>query len=111
MKVRLIPTIVGILILPISFSGCDTPVPAPQSYKVDITGMKFVPATITAAIGDTVTWTNKDMMAHDVTEEAAKTWTSGPIAPDSSWKMVVRGTAEYYCSIHAVMKGQIRLSN
>lgn len=73
--------------------------------------MKFVPETITAAIGDTITWTNQDMMAHDVTEEVDKKWTSGPIAPDGSWKMVVRGTAQYYCSIHAVMKGRIQLTD
>jgi len=71
--------------------------------------MKFVPETIIVAKGDTIIWVNKDMMAHDVTEEASKTWSSGPIAADQSWKMAVSNEAKYYCSIHTVMKGKIEL--
>jgi plastocyanin len=71
--------------------------------------MKFVPADITVHKGDTVIWINKDMVAHDVTEETAKAWTSSPISFGGSWKMEVTEEADYYCSIHAVMKGKLKL--
>jgi plastocyanin len=73
-----------------------------------IKDMKFIPDTISVNKGDTIIWINRDMMAHDVTE-ANSAWTSGPIAADSSWKMAVTDEAEYYCSIHVVMKGSIAL--
>lgn len=78
-----------------------------KSYHVDIKQMQFQPAELTVQKGDTVTWTNHDIVAHDVTEEKNKTWTSGPLAPGESWSLVVDKSADYYCSIHVVMKGKL----
>jgi len=49
---------------------------------------------------------NHDMLTHDITEET-KLWTSSRLAPDSSWMMIANQTANYYCSLHPVMKGKI----
>lgn len=78
-------------------------------YTVEIKDMKFVPDDITVNKGDTIIWVNKDMVAHDVTEEDTKAWTSSVITPEQSWKMEVTNSANYYCSIHVVMKGKIRV--
>ena len=69
--------------------------------------MKFQPAQLAVQIGDTVTWINHDIVAHDVTEESNKAWTSSSMAPGSSWSLVVTQHASYYCSIHLVMKGKL----
>jgi plastocyanin len=69
--------------------------------------MKFQPAELTVNKGDTVIWTNHDIVTHDVTEEKDKLWTSGPLASGQSWSMVVNNSADYYCSIHVVMKGKL----
>ena len=76
-------------------------------YKVDIKQMQFQPAELTLQKGDTVVWINHDIVAHDVTEETSKVWTSGPLAPGESWSLVVTESADYYCSIHVVMKGKL----
>lgn len=76
-------------------------------YHVDIKQMQFQPAALTVAQGDTVIWTNHDIVTHDVTEEKNKLWTSGPLDPGKSWSMVVDKGADYYCSIHVVMKGKL----
>jgi plastocyanin len=89
--------------------GCSSVPQKAKVYTVEIKDMKFVPEDITVNKGDTIIWINRDMVAHDVTEETAKTWTSGPIAAGGSWKMSVNDEARYYCSIHAVMKGKIEL--
>lgn len=76
-------------------------------YNVEIKQMQFQPASLTVQKGDTVIWTNRDIVTHDVTEEKYKRWTSGPLAPGQSWSLVVTKSADYYCSIHLVMKGRL----
>jgi plastocyanin len=80
-----------------------------QLYTVEIKQMKFDPAEITVHKGDTIVFENKDMVAHDVTEEKNKAWTSGQLAPNASWKMVADKNSDYFCSIHVVMKGKIKI--
>ncbi|MGN6618077.1 MAG: plastocyanin/azurin family copper-binding protein [Ilyomonas sp.] len=80
-----------------------------QLYTVEIKQMKFNPAEITVHKGDTIVFENKDLVAHDVTEEKDKAWTSGSLAPNASWKMVADKNSDYFCSIHVVMKGKIRI--
>lgn len=100
---------VCLIFLLCAITGCTSSPQKPKVYTVEIKDMKFVPNDITVSKGDTVIWINRDMVAHDVTEETAKTWTSGPIAAGGSWKMAVAEEANYYCSIHVVMKGKIEL--
>lgn len=69
--------------------------------------MKFQPAELVVQKGDTIVWINRDLVAHDVTEVPDKTWTSSPIPPGKSWSLVVSQSADYYCSVHVVMKGKI----
>jgi plastocyanin len=100
---------VCLIFLLCAITGCTSAPKKPKVYTVEIKDMKFVPNDITVSKGDTVIWINRDMVAHDVTEETAKTWTSGLIAAGGSWKMAVAEEANYYCSIHVVMKGKIEL--
>lgn len=81
----------------------------PQTHVVEIKDMQFQPADLQVNIGDTVTWINKDMVAHDVTEEQ-KAWASPPIPSDSSWKKVITNNESYYCSIHVIMKGKLTIA-
>jgi len=76
-------------------------------HVVEIKGMKFLPEEITVTKGDTIEWINKDITTHDVTEEPTKAWTSKPIASGKSWRMTVKESTDYFCSIHVVMKGKI----
>lgn len=77
--------------------------------EVEIKDMKFQPAEIFAKNGDTITFINNDLVAHDVTEEKNKEWSSSTLSPGESWSMMVTKSAAYYCSIHQVMKGKITL--
>ena len=94
------------------FARCSTPAPekiASKSYTVEIKQMKFVPAVVNAQKGDTVTWINRDIVNHDVTEVAAGAWTSGILPYGKSWSLVVSHSWDYYCSIHVVMIGKIKV--
>ena len=89
--------------------GCsgETAKHIPKVYTVEIKQMKFHPAELIVQKGDTVVWINNDIVAHDVTEESGKAWTSSLMPVGKSWSLVVTQSADYYCSIHVVMKGKL----
>jgi len=76
---------------------------------VIITQMQFSPSDLNVKIGDTVVWINKDLVAHNVTEEKTKAFYSDTIGVGESWKMEVKDTAAYLCTIHPTMKGRLVL--
>lgn len=83
----------------------------PKTHTVEIYQMKFNPATLTVHKGDTVVWINKDYVQHDVTNKDKYSWTSGPLDKGQKWSKVITKDQDYYCSIHVVMKGTIKVVN
>lgn len=81
----------------------------PTRHTVTIIKMKFNPANITIKKGDTVVWINKDFYQHDVTE-ISKKWTSKPLNQGESFSKVFNEDVNYYCDLHKVMKGTIRIA-
>jgi plastocyanin len=101
-------------LLPIFISflaGCDnTPRQiVHRKLSVLIENMQFQPAELTVKKGDTVVFLNKDLVAHDVTDEVEKAWSSQRMEPGSSWSMTVDQSESYFCSIHVVMKGHLTM--
>jgi plastocyanin len=88
----------------VSAAGGDT---AQHSFTVTISEMKFQPQEIRVKKGDTVVFSNQDMVTHDITEEKTKAWTSNQLPANKSWSLVATQSADYYCSIHPTMKGKI----
>jgi plastocyanin len=72
--------------------------------------MKFEPEVLVVRSGDTVTWINKDLVDHDVTEEKSKAWRSSPLKAGQKFSRVVKTGADYFCSIHVVMKGKLKVN-
>ena len=81
---------------------------AGKTHAVRIEGMKFVPERLEVAAGDTVVWTNKDIVPHTVTAQQAKI-ESGELQTGKSFKLVARkpGEIDYICRLHPVMKGTV----
>jgi plastocyanin len=80
----------------------------PGINEVWIQGMSFSPATISVAAGTTITWTNKDGVAHTVTSDAAL-FDSGSIGSGGtfSFSFGTAGTYSYHCAIHPSMTGKV----
>ncbi len=95
------------IILTLNRCTTETEKPVPKLHTVEIKQMKFQPAELIVQKGDTVVWINNDIVAHDVTEESSKAWTSSLMPVGKSWSLVVTQGADYYCSIHVVMKGKL----
>ena len=90
-------------------SGCETgPSPARVTHRVAIRAMRYEPAIIHVALGDTVRWTNLDLVPHTVTSPALA-FDSGNLPPDSSWALVLGrdGVLDYSCQYHPGMKGSV----
>ena len=81
---------------------------AEKTHAVRIEGMKFVPERLEVAAGDTVIWTNRDLVPHTVTASGARV-ESGELAPNRSFRFVAKkkGEMPYICRLHPVMKGVV----
>jgi plastocyanin len=68
---------------------------------------RFQPATLKAAVGDAVVWTNAGGAAHTVTSTGL--FDSGSLAPGAtfSWRPRAGGTFTYFCSFHPWMTGTL----
>lgn len=104
-----VKTSIYLLCLLFILNSCSTATvkTIPKVHTVEIKQMKFQPEELVVQKGDTVIWINKDIVVHDVTEEPNKLWTSSVIPTGKSWSLVVTQSADYYCSIHVVMKGKL----
>jgi plastocyanin len=91
--------------------GAGERVKSKKTYTVTMEGMKFQPAVLTVASGDTIVWVNKDLVAHTATAQDG-TFDSKLIAPDQSWKLTVRtpGDFAYGCTYHPTMKGMLKVA-
>jgi plastocyanin len=77
---------------------------------VAISGFAFSPATVTINVGDRVTWTNSDAVAHTATATGGA-FDTGDIAQgqSASVRFTTAGTYAYYCTPHPSMTGTIRV--
>lgn len=75
--------------------------------KVEMKGIGFAPAKISAKVGDTVEWTNRDFVVHSATARD-KSWDVS-IPANKSGRAVMKkaGKIAYYCRYHPNMTGEI----
>jgi plastocyanin len=89
--------------------GCTTSSEA-GTVSVGIENFAFAPADVTAAVDETITWTNSDSAPHTATLDDGACDT-GNIAQDASAGLVfdAAGTYPYHCAIHPNMMGTITI--
>ena len=89
--------------------SATTTTPAPSGgNSVSISNFAFSPSNLTVTIGTTVTWTNKDSVAHTVTG-ANGAFNSGTMAPGATFSQAFNtaGVYNYSCSVHPYMTGTV----
>jgi plastocyanin len=89
-------------------TGMTGGTPGPGLNEVFIQGMAFTPATITVAANTTITWTNKDAIAHTVTSDT-KLFDSGSIGANGTYShtFATAGTFSYHCTVHPTMTASV----
>ena len=99
----------ALLIVTALISGAFA-VPA-QAVTIQIVMDNLVvsPAEVTARVGDTIEWINKDVFAHTATARNGDFDVN--IAPKKTATSVLKkaGTVEYYCRFHPNMKAVLKI--
>ncbi|MGD1171712.1 cupredoxin family copper-binding protein [Mycobacterium seoulense] len=76
--------------------------------QVTIDGFAFAPATLTVAVGTTVTWTNRDEEPHTVAASDGSFHSPGMgTGATFTHTFTDPGTFDYVCSIHPMMRGTV----
>ena len=77
---------------------------------VEMTDSSFVPNTVDVKVGDTVTFVDKDEIAHTATADG--TFDSGTLRQGGrfAFKATQAGTFDYVCIFHPGMTGRISVS-
>lgn len=80
----------------------------PAASTIHIRAFQFAPAADTVQVGDTVVWTNDDIVPHTATDRG-KTFDSGTIEAGGAWRRVAgtAGTFDYECTLHPTMRGTL----
>lgn len=108
----------ALLMILAPLAGCtsDSTPPANGSnetttHSVNIDGSAFNPPEVSAAVGDTVTWTNNDSTKHTATADDG-TFDSDDLSQDETYSYTfdTAGSYAYKCSIHSAMTGTITVA-
>jgi amicyanin len=85
-----------------------SPARAGTIHAVQIVDFAFTPAVVTVAVGDTVTWTNQDAVAHTATSTTGA-FDSGLLDQGESYSLTftAAGTYPYLCTPHPGMTGTV----
>ena len=83
---------------------------APRIHEVTIKSFEFEPKHIVVSAGDTIRWTNMDLVPHTATATEGG-WDAGEIVKGASRMITVTDDMEtnYFCAFHPHMKGTIEL--
>jgi len=80
----------------------------PGPDEVFIQSFAFNPATITVPVSTTITWTNKDAVAHTVTSDNGL-FDSGSMNTNITYshQFTTAGTFNYHCTVHPTMLAKV----
>ena len=92
-----------ILVVMASVARADT-------IQVKMEKLGFVPAEITAHVGDTIEWVNSDFVAHTATARDGSWDVLIPVNAKKTVVLKTEGTVDYYCKFHPNMTGRILVS-
>jgi manganese oxidase len=96
-----------------SAPASSAPAASGKTATVEMKNIQFNPKTLTVSKGTTVTWTNSDSVAHDVTKQTGPgpdfKSGSGDIGSGGAFKTTFNdpGTIKYECTVHPGMTGTI----
>lgn len=93
-----------------SENNTQLPETSGETKTVQIMDFVFLPQTITINAGDTVQWTNKDVVSHQITSDSGDIpAASGNFGKDMtySYTFTTAGTYNYHCGLHRGMKGKV----
>jgi plastocyanin len=87
-----------------------TAVPAcAASVQITMQNLEVLPKEVTAKVGDTVEWINKDAFVHSATAPNGDFDVQLPVNKTASVVVKKAGTVEYYCRYHPNMRATLKI--
>ena len=80
------------------------------NIQISMENLEIAPAEVSAKVGDTIEWVNKDVLAHTATARNGE-W-DVMLPPKKSGTLVLKkaGTVDYYCRFHPNMKAKLTVA-
>ena len=100
---RYLPVMAGLL-----FGAMAVPAQA-ATIQITIDNLVFAPAEVTAKVGDTIEWINKDVFAHTATARNGDFDVTTPPKKTVTSVLKKAGSLEYYCRYHPNMKAVLKI--
>jgi plastocyanin len=97
----------GLIIIAAALSAALAAPASAETIKVTIDKVAYAPVNISARVGDTIEWSNVDLVAHTAT--ARDKSFDLMIFPNKKQTLTVKkaGEFDYYCKFHPNMTGHI----
>lgn len=80
---------------------------AGKTIAIVIDGAAFAPTDVTAHVGDSVVWTNKDVVDHTATAQHGEWRVVIKAGKTGTLVMKKAGSFDYYCEFHPTMTGHV----
>jgi plastocyanin len=101
---RYLPVIAALL-----FGEMAVPAQA-ETIQITLENLGFVPAEVSAKVGDTIEWINKDVLAHTATARNGDFDVTTPPKKTVTSVLKKAGSVEYYCRYHPNMKAVLTIA-
>src|SRR6478609_7053909 len=75
--------------------------------QIKMEKLGFIPAQVTAHVGDTIEWVNSVFVAHTATARDGSWDVLIPVNAKKTVVLKAEGTVDYYCKFHPNMTGRI----
>ena len=81
-----------------------------ETIQISMENLVISPAAVSAKVGDTVEWINKDIFAHTATARNGDWDLALPPKKTASTVLKKAGIVEYYCRFHPNMKAGLTIA-
>jgi plastocyanin len=80
------------------------------TIQIAMENLVIAPAEVSAKVGDTIEWINKDVFVHTATANNGDFDVNLPPKKSASFVLKKAGTVDYYCRFHPNMKATLRIA-
>ena len=101
---RYLPVVTALLLGAIAVSA------QAATIQIMMENLVIAPAEVSAKVGDTVEWVNKDIFAHTATARNGDFDVTIPPKKTVTSVLKKAGTVEYYCRFHPNMKAVLNVA-
>lgn len=109
MRTRLLTAaVLSAVLLPAPSVAVEAPAAHRAGASVEVAHLMFMPGKVKVALGESVTWSFPEALAHSTTSDEGF-WDSGARTDGATYvrAFTSAGTFAYHCSFHSTMRGSV----